>query len=279
MMQLKKGWARGMESVYERRGNFVIFKQLGVKIAMDLVSTEEYYSWLDEMITNIGSLIPGSEIAEKPQARVSPPLNTAIYYDTADYQILPTGALLRTSCNKITHAFCAFKASVDSNHVRRDHRYVFDGQEKVVIQQRPDSMEAIAIVKRLLARDDIEHPGTHLNEIYGIDPKSVQPSIRLDDYRFTFFAWLDGRDALRCSLDRFDVSNLRLPDLTREYKKLAEVELSIYPRIDPGVAEDSRVRMLIEVLSDSLCNRFAVSVTHHIKYQRAAQALGIASSP
>jgi hypothetical protein len=267
-----------IDPVYERSGNFVVFQQLGVKIALDAVSNQEYYGWLDEMIANVGSVVPGAEIVEKPQARVSPPLNTAIYYDTADYQILPTGALLRTSCNKITHAFCAFKASADGNHVRRDHRYVFDGEEKATIQQQPDSPEALAVVKRLLARKDIEHPGTHLRKTYGIEPESMEPSIRLDDYRFTFFAWLDGKDALRCSLDRFDVSNLRVPDRTRDRKQVAEVELSIYPRIDLAVAKDARVRMLIDALSDSLCNRFAVSVTSLIKYQRAARALGLTLS-
>jgi hypothetical protein len=265
------------EPVYLRRGDFVVFNQLGVKIVMDSVANHEYYAWLDDMIADIGSVVRGAAIVEKPQARVSPPLNTAIYYDTADYQILPTGALLRTSCNKITHAFCAFKASADDNRVRRDHRYVFDGDEKAVIQQAPDSEQAVAVVKRLLARDDIEHPGTHLRERYGIEPKSAEPSIRLDDYRFTFFAWLDERDALRCSLDRFDVINLRTSDPVPERKHLAEVELSIYPRIDPLVAKDARVRVLIGALADSLCARFDVSVTSLIKYQRAALALGVSA--
>jgi hypothetical protein len=218
----------------------------------------------------------GAKIAEKPDARVSPPLNTAIYYDTADYDILPSGALLRTSCNRITHAFCAFKAPVDQSHARRDYRYVFGGHERRVIQQAPSSPEAVAVVKRLLAREDIEHPGTHLRRRYGIDPQSLEPAIRLDDYRFTFFVWLDGKDALRCSMDRFDVSNLRLPEASRARQHLAEVELSIYPRIDADTANDPRVRALIGALSGSLCNRFGVSVTRLIKYQRSARALGIA---
>jgi hypothetical protein len=264
------------EPVYQRSGDFVIFNQLGVKIAMDSVSMQDYYAWLDDMIADIGSMVTGAKIVEKPQARESPPLNTAIYYDTPDYQILPTGALLRTSCNKITHAFCAFKAPADRNLIRRDHRYVFDGDEKVLIQAAPDSPEAVFVVKRLLARDDIEHPGTHLRDTCGIEPRSTEPSIRLDDYRFTFFAWLDGQDALRCSMDRFDVSNLRVPDGAR--KHLVEVELSIYPRIDPAVAADTRVRMLIDALSELLCDRFSVNVTALIKYQRAALALGIAPS-
>jgi hypothetical protein len=264
------------EPVYARSGDLVVFNQLGVKIAMDSVSNQDYYAWLDDRIATIGSVVSGAKIAEKPDARVSPPLNTAIYYDTAGYDVLPSGALLRTSCNRITHAFCAFKAPVDQGHVRRDYRYVFSGHEKRMIQQAPDSPEAVAVVKRLLARDDIEHPGTHLRQRYGIDPQSLEPAIRLDDYRFTFFVWLDGKDALRCSMDRFDVSNQRLPEASRAHEILAEVELSIYPRIDAKTASDPRVLVLVGELSDSLCNRFGVSVTRLIKYQRSAQALGIA---
>ncbi|MEV5238670.1 hypothetical protein AB0K89_06100 [Streptomyces cinnamoneus] len=263
------------EAVYRRSGDFVVFNQLAVKIEMDEVSNEDYYAWLDDMKATIGDLVPGAEIAEKDQARTTPPLNTAIYYDTEDFRILETGALLRTSCNKITHAFCAFKAAQDENHVRRDHRYVFDGEEKATIQAAPDSPEAVAVVQRLLARDDIEHPGRHLEEEYGIPRTELIPTVRLDDYRYTFFVWLDKRDALRCSIDRAFVQNLRLPADQREERPVSEVELAIYPRIEEEIAGDPRVVELIKVLSENLCNRFSTRITSDIKYQRSATALGM----
>ncbi|WP_189939353.1 hypothetical protein, partial [Streptomyces sulfonofaciens] len=263
------------EAVYTKSGDFVVFNQLAVKIEMDTVSNEDYYGWLDDMKATIGDRVKGAEIAEKDQARTTPPLNTAIYYDTEDFRILSTGALLRTSCNKITHAFCAFKAAQDENNVRRDHRYVFDGEEKATIQAAPDSPEAVAIVKRLMARDDIEHPGLHLEEEYGIPRTELIPTLRLDDYRYTFFVWLDKRDALRCSIDRAFVSNLRLPEAERERKPVSEVELAIYPRIEQEIANDPRVVELIKVLSDDLCARFDTRITSDIKYQRSATALGM----
>jgi hypothetical protein len=234
------------EVVYEKKGDFVVFNQLGVKVEMDPVTNDDYYAWLDDMTDEIGSLVSGAKIVEKENARQSPPLNTAIYYDTAGHHILPTGALLRTSCNKITHAFCAFKAAQDGNHVRRDHRYVFDGDDKRTIQQAPASAAAVAIVKRLLSRTDIEHPGTHLERHYGIRGEELFPAIQLDDYRYTFFVWLDARDALRCSIDRYHVRNLRIPEGDREWKPVSEVELAIYPRIEPEVARDRRVVALLE---------------------------------
>ena len=261
------------ETVYERDGDFVVFRQLGVKVEMDTVSNKEYYEWLDETYQTIGEAVPGAQIAEKEGARRSPPLNTAIYYDTPDYAILPTGGLLRTSCNTITHAFCAFKAPVDDNRVRRDNRFVFSGDEKATIQRAPDSPEAVACVRRLLERTDVEHPGIHAREVLGIDPATVVPTIRLDDLRYTFFVWLDRKDSLRCSIDRFDVTNLRLPEQERESKPVAEVELSIYPRIDQRVAADPRTPQLIDTLAESLQSRFGVSMTTEIKYQRSARAL------
>jgi len=263
------------EPVYEREGDFVVFNQLGVKVEMDGVPLDEYYRWLDETEATIGAVVPGAQIAEKPNARVAPPLNTAIYYDTETLDILPTGALLRTSCNKITHAFCAFKAPVDERRVRRDHRYMFSGEEKALIQHAPDSAEAVAVVRNLMSRTDIEHPGMHLREKMGIDPRTVIPSIRLDDLRYTFFVWLDGRDSLRCSIDCYDVINLRLPEDQRQKQQVAEVELSIYPRIAQEIAEDPRTPQLIDVMSTSLQQTFGVSVTKSIKYQRSATALGI----
>lgn len=265
--------------VYARSGDSVVFRQLGVKVEMDPVSIGDYYRWLDDMIVHVGDLVPGAKIVEKTDARLLPPLNTAIYYDTTDYRILPTGALLRTSCNRITHAFCAFKAVEDGGGVREDHRHIFAGAEKRIIQVAPASPEAAAIVTGLLARTDIDHPGVWLRRECGIDPTALSPAIQLDDYRFTFFAWLDGRDALRCSIDRYQVSNLRLPLAEREFRPVAEVELAIYPRIDQDVADDPRVRQLIDALADSLTERFGVRRTKEIKYQRSAQALGIKSPP
>jgi len=263
------------EKVYARSDSIVLFNQLGLKIEMDRVSNEDYFAWLDKAIKTVHSIIPGAQIVEKPQARVTPPLNVAVYYDTGDYKILPTGALLRTSCNRVTHAFCAFKMARDMYNVRSDHRYVFSGEDKHTIQVSPTSHAAVAIVKRLLARKDIEHPGTFLERYLHIRPEEVEPSICLEDYRYTFFVWLDGKDALRCSMDRFEVTNLRLPEYERVKKPISEVELSIYPRIDPELAKSERVVHLIEGLAASLCDTFGVSVTKDIKYQRAANVLGL----
>jgi hypothetical protein len=263
------------EEVYSKKENVVVFNQLAVKIIMDSVSNEEYFAWLDRRIHDIGEKVPGAQIAEKENARLSPPLNTAVYYDTDDYQILPTGALLRTSCNKITHAFCAFKMAQDDHSVRKDHRYVFAGEEKATIQSAPTSPEAVAIVKRLLVRKDIEHPGTFLERYYGIHGEDLTPVLSLDDYRYTFFVWLDKQDALRCSIDRATVANLRLPEGKREKKPVSEVELAIYPRVAPAVARDPRVVQIIQALSQSLCREFGVAITTDIKYQRAAKVLGI----
>ena len=263
------------ESVYTRHGQSVVFNQLAVKIEMDSVSNERYYDWLDETTRTIGERVRGAALAEKPNARLSPPLNTAIYYDTSDYQILKTGALLRTSCNKITHAFCAFKAAEDENKVRKDHRHVFDGEEKATIQAAPSSPAAVAVVKRLLARTDIDHPGTFLSRQYGIDPGALEPAILLDDLRYTFFGWLDGKDALRCSIDRAEVEDLRQPAGSRRRVPVSEVEIAVYPRISEEVSRDPRVLELITTLTGSLCDRFDVPVTTEIKYQRSAGALGI----
>ncbi len=263
------------KDVYTKKGDIVVFNQLAVKIVMDSVSNERYFTWLDHMIMEIDRIVPGAKIVEKERAREAPPLNTAVYYDTDDYKILPTGALLRTSCNIITHAFCAFKMAQDEHSVRSDYRYVFDGEEKKTIQNKPVSKEAFNIVHRLLLRKDIEHPGTYLEKYYGIKGEDLTPSVCLDDYRYTFFVWLDNRDALRCSIDRYHVTNLRLPEKERQRMPVSEVELAIYPHVDPEVANDHRVVQLITVLSDSLCQEFGVHITKDIKYQRAAQVLEI----
>lgn len=261
--------------VLEQKGNQFLFKQLGVKVEMDNVSQDEYYSWLDRVTLDIGNQVRGAKIAEKKDSRSKPPLNIAIYYDTDDYQVLPTGALLRTSCNIITHAFCAYKHPVTEDGVRDDYRYVFSGNEKTTIQQAPSSLEAVKIVTTLMSRTDIEHPGIILKKNHGIDPKKLYPSVSLDDYRYTFFVWLDGLDALRCSIDRYTVSNLRLPKEQRKEVDISEVEISLFPRISEEVTKDKRVVQLISALSESLCKRFNVKITTDIKYQRSAKALGI----
>lgn len=263
------------DQVYYRQDDVVIFNQLARKIPMDGVSNAEYYGWLDDMKRSIGEIVPGAEIAEKPGAREAPPLNTAIYYDTPDRRILPTGALLRTSCNTITHAFCAFKMAEDDGSVRKDHRWVFQDDAKRAIQAEPDGPAAVAIVTSLLRRRDVEHPGIFLEAATGIHGSDLSPSIRLDSLRYTFFAWLDRRDVLRCSIDRYDVQDLRIPAAQRVRRPVVEVELAVYPRIEDEMARDPRATALLAALSDSLCARFATSVTREIKYQRAAHALGI----
>ena len=265
------------DDIYAVGGDVVVFNQLAVKIEMDAVPQEDYYAWLDRMTTEIGQRVPGAQIAEKENARNTPPLNVAVYYDTPDYRVLPTGALLRTSCNRITHAFCAFKMEQDENSVRRDHRHVFEGSEKESIQEDPTSDKSVAIVKNLLSRTDIEHPGSLLSDHYGIDPTLLEPALALEDLRYTFFAWLDGRDALRCSIDRATVYDLRLPPEERKRVPFSEVELAIYPRIPADVANDPRVVGIIRELRGALCSEFGVNVTREIKYQRAARALRISA--
>jgi hypothetical protein len=264
------------DDIYAVGDDVVVFNQLAVKIEMDTVPQEDYYAWLDRMTAEIGQRVPGAQIAEKENARNTPPLNIAVYYDTPDYRVLPTGALLRTSCNRITHAFCAFKMAQDENSVRRDHRHVFEGSEKESIQADPTSDQSVAIVKRLLARTDIEHPGSLLTEHYGIDATLLEPALALEDLRYTFFVWLDKRDALRCSIDRATVYDLRLPASERVRVPFSEVELAIYPRIAADVADDPRVVDIIRELRKALCEDFGVDVTSQIKYQRAARSLDIA---
>jgi hypothetical protein len=264
------------EAVYTRKGNFAVFNQLGVKLDFSsATSNEEYYDWLDRMKADIGRLVRGAEIAEKSYARAEPRLNTGVYYDTADYRLLHGGMVLRTTCNRKTHAFCAFKLDEDERHVRRDHRFVFEGEEKSTIQNDPTSPEAVAIVKRLLARQDIEHPGTHLARATGIQGEELSPAVCLEQYRHPFFVWLDKRDALRCSMDRVQVYNLRLPVQKQVKQPFSEIELPVYPHIEEEVAKDPRVLQLIQVLSDSLHERFGLNLITDSKYQRAADALGI----
>jgi hypothetical protein len=268
--------ARSEEAVYTRTGNFAVFNQLGVKLDFSSATTDEdYYDWLDHMKIEIAQLVPGAEIAEKSYARAEPRLNTGVYYDTLDYRLLNGGMVLRTTCNRKTHAFCAFKLDEDERHVRRDHRYVFEGEEKSTIQNDPTSSEAVAIVKHLLARGDIEHPGSHLAYSTGIRGGDLTPAVCLEQYRHPFFVWLDKQDALRCSMDRVQVHNLRLAEVDREKQPFSEIELPVYPHIKDEVAKDPRVLELIGVLSDSLRERFGLKLIADSKYQRAADALGI----
>ena len=159
--------------------------------------------------------------------------------------------------------------------MRRDHRYAFADEEKRIIQADPTSQQAVAIVKRLLSRKDIRHPGSYLEDEFGIRGEDVSPALALDDYRFTFFCWLDGKDALRCSIDRAHTWNLRAADETQEKRPFSEVELAIYPRISEEIARDERVTRIIQLLADDLCRSFGTQITKDIKYQRAAKRLGL----
>ncbi|MDE2793157.1 MAG: hypothetical protein OXI81_22455 [Paracoccaceae bacterium] len=259
--------------IYEKSGHRTVFFQLARKVEMDHVSNASYYSWLDDEKAAVGNSVRGAQIVEKSDARENPPLNTAIYYDTAGLDILPTGALLRTSCNKITHAFCAFKGKEDKYGVRRDNRHVFDGEEKRAIQRDPSGDRAVSIVRSLMARTDIDHPGNHLERETGICPTSLYPALLLDDLRYTFYVWLDEMDSLRCSIDRAQVRSLREGIGNPEYVPVAEVEIAIYPRISDEVARDPRVVEVIDYLTNSLVERFGSRVTKMIKYQRAAAVL------
>ena len=260
------------DRVFQRIENLVVFKQVGRKIAVDEVSDSQYFGWLDSISEDIDKLVTGSQIAEKPDARAEPPLNTAVYYDTDDYALLETGSLLRTSCNKITHAFCAFKLAQDASGVRKDHRYVFAGDEKKLIQDDPTQPAAVELVRNVLGRKHEANPGPYLYEHYGITPDMLSPVLKLDNRRYGFYVWLDKQDALRCSLDRVAVTGLRHPDRAGEF---SEVELAIYPRIADEVANDPRVGQLLEVLEESLNTTFGVERTSEIKYQRGARVLAL----
>lgn len=266
------------EAIYNRRGNFAIFNQLGVKVDLGTVPDEEYFAWLDRTTERIGDLVPGAKMVEKesgkPDSRDTPTLNTAVYYDTPDYQVLRTGALIRTSCNIVTHAFSACKLARSDGSVRKDHRFIFDGEEKLTIQRAPTSPEAVAIVRRLFARTDIDHPGRILQAHYGINPEELYPSIVLERYICSFFAWLDRKDALRCPMDRCWVRNLRIPESERRREHFQEVEFNIYPHVPPEIEGDPRVVDLIQTLTRLACEELGGRVITDIKYQRGARALG-----
>lgn len=264
------------EPIFRRIGDLVLFNQYGIKLDFrNETSDEEYYSWLDNMIRRIGTLMPGAKIVEKAGDRQDPRRNTGVYYDTAGYRLLHEHMVLRTTSNPRTHAFCAFKYGADENDVRRDHRYVFDGDEKRTIQLGPTSEAAVSIVRRLLRREDIDHPGTFLKEATGITADDLTPAVLLAQYRRTFYVWLDGEDALRCSLDRADVSDLRANDEAVAPVHFSEVELPIYPRISPTLMRDPRVTELIQILARSLVETFGVEAVQDAKYRRAAHCLGL----
>jgi hypothetical protein len=262
------------EDVFAKQGKVALFYQLGVKVDLTSVTSEQYFDWLNAMKERLPRLIPGAEIGEKTVLRVAPVLNTGVYYDTDDYQIVETGSLLRTTC-AVTHAFCAFKLADNGKDVRKDHRFVFQDRERGIIRGAPASREAVAIVKRLLARTDIEHPGTFLQRYHGIDPTTVSPSIIVKRYISSFYVWLDKQDALRCPMDRVYVANLREPESSRKLRHFREVELMIYPHIDNTVARDPRLAEAIRTLATSLHKEFGAPITKEIKYQRGAQALGL----
>jgi hypothetical protein len=265
-------------AVFRRDGNFVRFNQYGLKLGIgDKVTDADYYLWLDEMIANLGEIVPGGAIVEKDDARTEPRYNAGVYYDTADYRLLRGRMVLRTTCNPKTHAFCAFKYGQDENHVMRDHRHIFEGAEKLAIQQSPTSDEAVGIVKGLLGREDIMHPGIVLRQATGITADELTPAMLLIQYRKTFYVLLDNDDALRCSLDRVTATDLRVPPGDRTAKSFNEVEVPVYPRIKEPVASDPRLEQLISALSNSLIERFGANLIQESKYQRAAAALGVGS--
>jgi hypothetical protein len=165
----------------------------------------------------------------------------------------------------------------DESGTRLDRRHVFQGDEKAQIQAAPFSDASVAIVKRLLRRTDIEQPGTFLLREFGITGDALTPAVVLFGHRSTFYVRLDDYDILRCSLDRSEVMDYRNDPQGLARKSFREVEISIYPRIRPEIAADSRVIGLIRYLTESLTTRFSRSIIYEIKYQRAAAALGIAS--
>ena len=251
-----------------------IFNQLAVKIDMNDISDKDYFNWLDRMIEITHLTIPGVTFLEKQDVREDPPLNIAVYYDTADYKLLPTGALIRTSCNVRTHAFCAFKMPEDEHGNRLDRRHVFEGENKATIQLAPYSKEAIIIVKNLLRRNDIDHPGIFLKQEFDVSPDDLLPAMVLLGRRSTFYVRIDDYDVLRCSIDRSEVFDYRKDPEGKTKKSFREVEISIYPRISQDISEDPRVIELINYLTKSLTKTFDKKVIYDIKYQRGLKVLG-----
>lgn len=263
------------KNVYEKNIGHNAFNQLAVKIDMNSISDREYFDWLDMMILEVPKQILGVTFLEREGVRDNPPLNTAVYYDTSDYKILPTNALLRTSCSMRTHAFCAFKSAEDSYGNRMDRRHVFQGEQKKIIQEAPYSKEAISIVQSLLARTDLDHPGVFLKKELGISGVELSPAMVLLGHRSTFFVRLDDMDILRCSIDRSKVFDFR-KDPDGHYKKeFREVEFSIYPHIPSKIVEDPRVVNIINYFVDSITNTLKCNIIYDIKYQRGSFLLNI----
>lgn len=261
-------------SIFHREGDFVTFAQFGKKLIFDdTISDDAYYAWLDARIEDIGRNVRGAEIAEKATARMDPRRNSGVYYDTSNFDLLRLDMVLRTTSNPKTHAFCAFKVGENEAGVRQDHRYVFDGLERATIQTDPSGPDAVATVKRLLARRDIMHPGRIMESLTGIKDEDLFPSILLVQRRRTFYVWLDGRDALRCSLDRAEVTNLRDSSRGRKSGRFSEVEVPIYPRAPEEVIKDGRTAELIDFLSGSLIDAFGCSHTTDSKYRRAMKSI------
>lgn len=264
-------------SVHEKHGEYNIFRQLAVKVFADHINDESYYRWLDEVPLELKGRFPSIEFKERDWVRANPPLNTAVYYDTPGYDILPTGALLRTSCSRLTHAFCAFKMPEDSTGNRLDRRHVFEGEEKATIQNDPSGAASVGIVKKLITRHDVDQPGTFLEMATGISPDLLSPALVLKGHRTTFYVLIDGYDVLRCSIDRSSVFDFRAGQDAEDptnWKSFREVELSLYPRISDQIKGDPRVVQVIEALRDSLINRFDTHVIYDIKYQRGMKLLG-----
>ncbi|WP_272570042.1 hypothetical protein [Providencia sp. PROV255] len=263
-------------SIHEKHGGYDIFRQLAVKIKADEIDDASYFNWLDRIPEELAEKFPSIEFKEKNGVREFPPLNTAVYYDTDSLDILPTGALLRTSCSKLTHAFCAFKMPEDSTGNRLDRRHVFEGRNKGIIQSSPYGDEAIAIVKNLITRKDIEQPGTFLKSVTGVNPEDLAPVMILRGYRSTFYVLIDGLDALRCSMDRsfvFDARNGARPETTEGWKGFREIEISLYPKISDSLKGDPRVIEVVTALRDSLVSKFGAEVIHDIKYQRGMKLI------
>jgi hypothetical protein len=266
--------------IFDRNRDFVRFNQSGRKLVFpEDVSDDDYYMWLDSRISDIGRSVVGGSIIERETARLSPRKNSGVYYDTASLTLLGRDMVLRTTSNPRTHAFCAFKLGEDSAGVRRDHRHIFDGEDKTVIQNDPSGPAAVAAVKRLLFREDIMHPGRIMREMTGIEPDDVFPVISLIQYRRTFYVLLDGRDALRCSLDRAEVRLLRDIPSSRADGTFSEVEVPIYPRIAQEVAQDPRLSLMIGALCDSLIAEFGCRLTTLSKYRRGMQTIGLFDPP
>lgn len=264
-------------SVHEKHGEYNIFRQLAVKVFADHIDDENYYKWLDEVPMELQSQFPSVEFKERDWVRANPPLNTAVYYDTPGYDVLPTGALLRTSCSKLTHAFCAFKMPEDATGNRLDRRHVFEGNEKATIQSDPISKDAVSIVKKLITRRDVDQPGTFLALATGISADDLSPAMVLKGHRTTFYVLIDGYDVLRCSIDRSSVFDFRSngnAESPENWKSFREIELSLYPRISDEIKSDPRVVQVIEALRDSLITRFNTHVIYDIKYQRGMKLLG-----